>query len=372
MTIKQTHHSTPTVRVANLLRQDVLNAFDRTAFEREGYWIWEGILTDAGRRQWTDSLRKLQELNDRVLVDTDWGAIDFESRGLPPPPPDQITAEFLNSCCGGSERMPGFLRTAECRGYMHDHGLFGPSPALVTRGFESQGVMPEYFPFGYDEFILDLITAHPQMMELFGKLLGDRFVIDHCFALNRTSGSGRTWHAHQYRAGQYEVEDPIGTGKAVTPEFLQQQCIRTLCYPEGASLKDRGELAVIPGAHLYRIPFMWNTSRPDDDASMQAGWLKGKTHAVRGEPLEIVHLSMPPGSMVSFVHHMPHHVGYRAPGAPTRWGLLMAYRTPDPEASPAKWSEGVPRHWVERFEAAGMLSSEARQVFEGDVPMRSS
>ena len=52
--------------------------------------------------------------------------------------------------------------------------------------------------------------------------------------LNRKAGSaGRRWHAHQYREGQCEVEDEIGTGKALTTEFLQQQCIRTLCYPEG-------------------------------------------------------------------------------------------------------------------------------------------
>ena len=74
---------------------------------------------------------------------------------------------------------------------------------------------------------------------------------------------------------------------------------------------------------------------------MRSGWLKGKTHPITGEPLEIVHLSLPPGSMVSFVHHMPHYVGRRKPGSKMRWGLLMAFRTPDPEATPAKWSNGV-------------------------------
>ena len=56
--------------------------------------------------------------------------------------------------------------------------------------------------------------------------------------------------------------------------------------------------------------------------------------------------------MVSFVHHMPHRVGFRDDDAPTRWGLLMAYRTPDPdEAETARWNEGVPVHWAERQEA---------------------
>lgn len=356
-------------RVDNLLCPEVLNAFDRTTFEHDGFWVWEGILTDAGRKQFTASLQKLQHMNDCILMDTDWAAIDFESRGLAPPPPEQITPGFLESCCGGSEQMPGFLRS-EVRGYMHECGLLGPGPELVTRGYESLGVMPEYFPAGYDDFIMDVTTAHPQMMALFKKLFGARFVLDHCLMLNRAAGSrGRRWHAHQYRDGQYEVEDPIGTGKAVTPEFLQQQCIRTLCYPEGAASGDGAELGVIPGSHLYRIPYKWDTERLDEDADMQSNWLQGKTHPITGQPLEIVHLSLPPGSMVSFVHHMPHHVQRRPPGAPTRWGLLMAYRTPDPQASPAKWTNGVPLHWVERISAADKLSDAERRVFEADIPL---
>ena len=306
--------------------------------------MWEGILTNAARKRWTESLQKLQQMNDAILMDTEWSAIDFQGRGFPPPLPEQITPAFLAACCGGSEQMPGFLRTAELRRYMHTYGLFGPGAALVTRGFESQGVMPEYFPAGYDDFIMDVTTAHPQMMALFRKLFGDRFILDHCFMLNRAIGSkGRRWHAHQYRDGQYEVEDPIGTGNALTTEFLKRQCIRTLCYPEGATIEDGGELAIIPGAHLYRIPYKWSTERPDDDAAMKAGWLKGKIHAFTGKPLEIVHLSLPPGSMVSFVHHMPHYVGYRKPGTTTRWGLLMAYRTPDRMQNPKSGRMVFPR-----------------------------
>ena len=89
------------------------------------------------------------------------------------------------------------------------------------------------------------------IQETLRRALRDRSLL----MLNRAAGSrGRRWHAHQYRDGQYEVEDPIGTGKALTPEFLQQQCIRTLCYPEGAESGDGAELGVIPGSHLYRIP----------------------------------------------------------------------------------------------------------------------
>ena len=114
-----THNCSPENRVDDLLRSEVLQAFDRATFERDGYWVWEGILTDAARKRWTASLQKLQQMNDAILMDTEWNAIDFQARGFPPPLPEQITPEFLAACCGGSEQMPGFLRTAELRRYMH-------------------------------------------------------------------------------------------------------------------------------------------------------------------------------------------------------------------------------------------------------------
>jgi hypothetical protein len=128
-----------------------------------------------------------------------------------------------------------------------------------------------------------------------------------------------------------------------------------LCYPEGADDTDGGDFAVIPGAHLYRIPFKWSTERPDDDDDMRTGWLQGKIHAFTGKPLEIVRLSIPPGSMVSFVHHLPHHVGFRKLEAPDRG------------AAPTRWSSGVPAHWAERN--AAQISEEARRVLAGDNPI---
>ena len=68
-----------------LLRPEVLAAFDRDRFERDGYWVWDGVLTDEGRRRWTANLQRLQTMNDAVLTGTDWGAVDYEARGLPAP-----------------------------------------------------------------------------------------------------------------------------------------------------------------------------------------------------------------------------------------------------------------------------------------------
>ena len=356
-------------RLHDLLRPEALAAFDRAFFEREGYWVWESILTDAGQQRWTASLQKLQRMNDAIVVGTDWAAFDYASRGLPEPTPEQTTPEFLASCCGGSEQMR--FMSPELRAYMYEHGLFGPGLAPVTAEFEWQGMMPEYFPLAYDDFILDVTTSPPLMMELFGQLLGERFLLDHCLMLNRPAGSrGRRWHAHPYRQGQYEIESEIGDGHALTTQFLAQQCVRTLCYPEGMGIGDGGgELAVIPGSHLYRIPYRWNSTRTEYDDEMQTNWIAGKIHAFTGEPLRIERLSLSPGSMVSFVHHMPHHVGHRDLDAPTRWGLLMAYRTPDPEASPVEWNEGTPAHWAERVEAEDRLTTAMRRIFEGDDPL---
>ena len=50
-------------------------------------------------------------------------------------------------------------------------------------------------------------------------------------------------------------------------------------------------------------------------------------HAHRtGKPFQILHLNLPPGSLVSFPAHMPHFVAPRKAGAGVRWGLLLTYR----------------------------------------------
>ena len=227
----------PAGRVDDLLRPEVLAAFDRDCFEREGFWVWEGILTDAGRAQWTTSLQNLQAMNDGGVSGSDWGAIDYRSRGISNPDPEKITAEFLATCYGGSEQMK--FMPSGLQSYMYEQGLF--DPALTTDGFEWQGIFPEYFPLAYDDFILDVATSHPQVMELFGKLLGERFLIDHVLMLNRTPGSrGRRWHGHPYRQGQHETETPTGSSRSLTTEYLQRQCVRTLCYPEGMGADDGG------------------------------------------------------------------------------------------------------------------------------------
>ena len=97
----------------------------------------------------------------------------------------------------------------------------------------------------------------------------------------------------------------------------------------GSSEALGGELAVIPGYHLHRDPFKWNSARPDDDEGMEAYLAAhGMAHPLTGESLRVKHLNLPPGSLVSIPAHMPHYVSSRKPGAGTRWALLLTVRRP--------------------------------------------
>ena len=62
--------------------------------------------------------------------------------------------------------------------------------------------------------------------------------------------------------------------------------------------------------------------------------MRGKCHPVTGAPLEILALSLPPGSLVSAVAHLAHGVSPRAErsGATTRYGSLWSYRVYEPDA----------------------------------------
>ena len=130
----------------DLLRPEVLAAFDRERFEREGYWVWDGVLTDEGRRRWTATLRRLQAMNDALLTGTDWGAVDYAARGLPAPDPKTCTPESLAACCGGSEQMRVIQLTPGLRDYMKDHGLFGPGTVPASDGSSGRGSCPSTTP----------------------------------------------------------------------------------------------------------------------------------------------------------------------------------------------------------------------------------
>ena len=162
---------------------------------------------------------------------------------------------------------------------------------------------------------------------------------------------GRTWHAHPY--------DQDGYGATANPADLGLGLVRTLCYPNGCGLRaGDGGLSLVKGAHLHRDPFCWNTMRTTaSEAELAVAWLGGRTHPMTGEPLAVTRIALPPGSLVCFGHHMPHHVAPISEGHGTRPGLLMVYRRPDPKHRLRSCDRNVPDEWARREAAAGRLSA---------------
>ena len=214
--------------------------------------------------------------------------------------------------------------------------------------FPTCGCLPSTFPPGYDDWLLGL-ACHPEVLELHRRLIGSSDLrFDHSALLDYPAGSdGRRWHAHPYHQD----------GWGPTARYEGLGLVRTMIYPHGSSAELGGDLALVPGAHLYREAFCWNAERADDDAAMERGWLHGRTHPRTGAPLAIKHLELPPGSLVCFPAHMPHFVSPRKAGAGTRWGLLLSYREPDPTGRLRSISRRLPDGWV------GTLPAPRRALF---------
>ena len=176
------------------------------------------------------------------------------------------------------------------------------------------GHEPNRFSAEYDSYLENLI-AHPQLLELARKVLGDEIRFDHCVSLNRPGGNrGIGWHSHGYA----EDEPRLGF-------------VRIFFYVNGFEAADGG-LKAVPGSHLYRDAKIHAAS----DEVLRAEWMAGKTHPETGEPLEIEALSAPPGTVVLMWTHAAHAVNPRKPGSHTRWCVVYAYRNPG-APSGARW-----------------------------------
>ena len=102
----------PPYRRETLLQPGALENFDAAAFERDGYVVLPGALTDWATQQFTHSLTRLQGVDDYIIRETDWNGTDWKKHGLPTPPgPHPITPERLAQMSGGQERgfnlLPG-------------------------------------------------------------------------------------------------------------------------------------------------------------------------------------------------------------------------------------------------------------------------
>lgn len=177
-----------------------------------------------------------------------------------------------------------------------------------------EGHEPNRFSAEYDKY-LESVIAHPQMLELARKVLGDDIRYDHCVSLNRHGGNGGIgWHSHGY-----SDDDP------------RYGFVRIFFYVNGFEIDDGG-LKAVPGSHLYRDGRIHGGT----DEALREGWLSGKTHPESGEPLEIETLSVPPGTVILMWTHAAHAVSPRKQDSDTRWTVVYAYRNPG-KPSHARW-----------------------------------
>ena len=220
----------------------------------------------------------------------------------------------------GHLTLPGLLTQDAC------HRLTASLARIqeLHEAHDEPETSPQRYVAEYDEYMASLI-GHRQMLTLARTFLGPVIRYDHCVGLNRRGGNeGSNWHSHAYADERPELG-----------------FIRVFFYVNGFE-KDDANLKVVPGSHLYRD----RSIHAESDKELCSGWLKGKAHPLTGEPLELVPLEVPPGTVIIMWTHAAHGVTARRPDSVTRWCVVYAYRNPG-EPSGARWI-------TERFENAGI------------------
>jgi hypothetical protein len=91
-------------------------AFDRAAFDRDGYWVWDGIMLESCRQRLTEALKRVQTLGDEMVMQ-DWDSVDYGALGLTPPTrsytPEQKLQRFVLAGNAGDVRR---VRNSVCAG----------------------------------------------------------------------------------------------------------------------------------------------------------------------------------------------------------------------------------------------------------------
>jgi hypothetical protein len=64
------------------------------------------------------------------------------------------------------------------------------------------------------------------------------------------------------------------------------------------------------------------------DEEAQVGWVDGRSHPVTRKPLQIEHLTCPPGTVIVMWTHAAHAVEPKPMGTDTRYTLITGYRQP--------------------------------------------
>ena len=317
--------------------------FDHASFMRDGYAVLSGIITPKAVEEWTAALQYGQQLNDTLLT-SDWTRIDWHGLGRPPPK-KSLTADEIENALGGSQMLP---QTDDDAG---------------VRTLRQHSVLAEYFSAGHVPFLMNVLM-HPQMLQLQRMCLGcDDIYFDHNQLLTRPGGySGGAWHSHTIGGGKDNC------GVASPSEYqAQPNSNLTLCYPQGFEAGDDGGLKLIRGSHLFRDPA---GCRAGSDEEMRRGWLQGRVHPVTSEPLQIEHLSLPPGSIVCCLSHAAHGVASKALGRETRWCSQYCYKKADDVSGHVQPPRAVPPVWAmkaQRGELPAVLAELLRPSYDKEL-----
>eukprot|EP01052_Picozoa_sp_SAG31_P036996 SAG31_NODE_4701_length_3023_cov_28.325239_1_plen_220_part_00 len=178
-----------------------VHSFDKTAWDRDGFIVFQGGLTDWATQEFRSSLRRIQAIDDHIIMNTDWRGTDWPAFGIKHTERRQtVTREELRGMCGGQERGFGLLPGHKIQRSSNPNSagrLWDNAPVAFPPGVKNQGLLPSRFPPAYDNFLWDICSLrHPEFRSLQEKLLAtevDDIRMDHIHMLNRRGPDrGRT------------------------------------------------------------------------------------------------------------------------------------------------------------------------------------
>eukprot|EP01044_Picomonas_judraskeda_P007593 COSAG03_NODE_823_length_5728_cov_3.020075_2_plen_261_part_00 len=211
-----------------IFHPEVLARFSLEDYQRDGYYVFQGAMTEEARVQWLEALIESDRRNNEITQQVDWRHdVDWASIGAQPPTQDQIdalqtrggfnTKYYIGDAWWFERERTGLVEQGNRRLPFKP----GKMPKSMHVPYVPANVAMDYHPF------LQHVLTHPQMIQLHQLLLSTRSIrFDHCSLLVRKPGfQGQPTHSHAY--GTPELEGEMG-----------MRLVRTLCYPGGFG-KDR-------------------------------------------------------------------------------------------------------------------------------------
>ena len=212
-----------------IFRDEVLERFSFEDYSRDGYYVFQGAMTDDARVAWLSALRESDGINNELTRQVDWvNDVDWESIGAKPPTQREVdglqtrggfnTKYYINDRWWFDREKAGVVELGNRRLPFKP----GRMPSSMHVPYVPANVAMDYHPF------LQNVLTHPQMIRLHKLILHTESIrFDHCSLLVRKPGfPGQPTHSHAYTTP--DLEEPE----------MGMQLVRTLCYPGGFG-KDR-------------------------------------------------------------------------------------------------------------------------------------